>query len=60
MLSKYIFKGLAFVMLFAPIDAFGGMVFSIGKYGIATLLLLGNLMLTVYVTMAVLFLLCSV
>ena len=40
-------------MLFVPIVAFGGMLFTIGKYGIATLLLLGNLMLTVYVTMAV-------
>ena len=52
-LSKYIFRGLAFVMLFAPIGAFGGMAFTIGKYGIATLLPLGKLMLTVYVTMAV-------
>ena len=51
--SKYIFKGLAFVMLFAPIGAFGGMAFTIGKYGIATLLPLGKLMLTVYITMAV-------
>ncbi len=51
--SKYIFKALAFVMLFAPIGAFGGMAFTIGKYGIATLLPLGKLMLTVYLTMAV-------
>ena len=40
-------------MLFAPIDAFGGMLFTIGKYGIATFLPLGRFMLTVYVTMAV-------
>lgn len=51
--SKYIFKALHRVMLFAPIGAFGGMAFTIGKYGIATLMLLGKLMLTVYVTMAV-------
>ncbi len=51
--SKYIFKGLHFVMLLAPIGAFGGMAFTIGKYGIATLLPLGKLMLTVYVTMAI-------
>ena len=51
--SKYIFKGLHFVMLFAPIGAFGGMAYTIGKYGIATLLPLGKLMLTVYVTMAI-------
>ena len=52
-ISKYIFKGLHIVMLFAPIGAFGGMAFTIGKYGIATLMPLGKLMLTVYVTMGV-------
>ncbi len=51
-LSKYVFKALHFVMLFAPIGAFGGMAFTIGKYGIKTLLPLGKLMLTVYTTMA--------
>jgi aerobic C4-dicarboxylate transport protein len=50
--SKYIFKALHWVMLFAPIGAFGGMAFTIGKYGIATLMPLGKLMLTVYITMA--------
>lgn len=49
--SKYIFKGLHWVMLFAPIGAFGGMAFTIGKYGIHTLMPLGKLMLTVYCTM---------
>lgn len=51
--SKYVFKGLHFIMLLAPIGAFGGMAFTIGKYGIVTLLPLGKLMITVYVTMAV-------
>ena len=51
--SKYVFKALHFVMLFAPIGAFGGMAFTIGKYGIAALMPLGKLMLTVYITMAV-------
>jgi aerobic C4-dicarboxylate transport protein len=50
--SKYVFKALHFVMLFAPIGAFGGMAFTIGKYGIDTLIPLGKLMLTVYSTMA--------
>ena len=40
-------------MLLAPIGAFGGMAFTIGKYGLHTLLPLGKLMLTVYITMAV-------
>ncbi len=51
--STYVFRGLHLVMLFAPIGAFGGMAFTIGKYGIATLLPLGKLMVTVYLTMAV-------
>jgi aerobic C4-dicarboxylate transport protein len=51
-LSKYVFKGLHFVMLFAPVGAFGGMAFTIGKYGIDTLVPLAKLMATVYTTMA--------
>ena len=51
--SKYLFKGLHRVMLFAPIGAFGGMAFTIGKYGIKTLLPLMKLMATVYTTMAI-------
>ncbi|MDQ2769354.1 MAG: cation:dicarboxylase symporter family transporter [Bacteroidota bacterium] len=51
--SRYVFRGLHLVMLLAPIGAFGGMAFTIGRYGIATLLPLGKLMATVYLTMAV-------
>ena len=50
--SKGIFKALHKVMLLAPIGAFGGMAFTIGKYGIQTLLPLAKLMVTVYATMA--------
>jgi aerobic C4-dicarboxylate transport protein len=50
-ISKYVFKALHFVMIFAPIGAFGGMAFTIGKYGIDTLLPLAKLMGTVYATM---------
>ncbi|MBL7739622.1 MAG: cation:dicarboxylase symporter family transporter [Chitinophagaceae bacterium] len=53
LLSKYIFKGLHKVMLLAPIGAFGGMAFTISKYGIETLYPLAKLMGTVYATMAV-------
>lgn len=52
-ISKYVFKILHRVMLLAPIGAFGGMAFTIGKYGVKTLLPLGKLMITVYATMAV-------
>ncbi len=51
--SKYLFKALHIVMLFAPVGAFGGMAFTIGKYGIETLMPLGKLMLTVYITMGI-------
>lgn len=51
-MSKYVFKGLHIVMKLAPIGAFGGMAFTIGKYGVATLLPLGKLMACVYITMA--------
>ena len=52
-ISKYVFKALHFVMVLAPIGAFGGMAYTIGKYGLHTLLPLGKLMLTVYITMAI-------
>jgi len=51
-ISKYVFRGLHWVMKLAPIGAFGGMAFTIGKYGVATLVPLGKLMLCVYITMA--------
>ena len=51
--SKYIFKALHIIMILAPVGAFGGMAYTIGKYGVYTLLPLGKLMLTVYITCAV-------
>jgi aerobic C4-dicarboxylate transport protein len=51
-ISKYVFKALHYVMILAPIGAFGGMAFTIGKYGLATLVPLAKLMVTVYITMA--------
>ncbi|WPO78612.1 cation:dicarboxylate symporter family transporter [Flavobacterium sp. KACC 22761] len=50
--SKVVFTGLKYVMYLAPIGAFGGMAFTIGKFGLATLIPLGKLMLCVYLTMA--------
>jgi aerobic C4-dicarboxylate transport protein len=52
-ISKKIFWALHKVMYLAPIGAFGGMAFTIGKYGIATIIPLIKLMGTVYVTMAI-------
>lgn len=51
-ISKKVFWALHKVMLLAPVGAFGGMAFTIAKYGIKTLLPLAKLMGTVYVTMA--------
>lgn len=49
--SKYLFLALHYVMKLSPIGAFGGMAYTIGKYGIAALFPLGKLMLCVYITM---------
>lgn len=50
--SGYVFKALGYVMYLAPIGAFGGMAFAVGKFGIATLIPLGKLLICVYITMA--------
>ena len=48
--SHVAFKVIAFIMELAPIGAFGAMAFTIGRYGLGTLLSLGKLMLCVYLT----------
>jgi len=51
-ISQYVFKALKYVMYLAPLGAFGGMAFAVGKFGLQTLLPLGKLMLCVYIAMA--------
>lgn len=51
--SKYVFRALKIAMYLAPLGAFGGMAYTVGKFGLHTLLPLGKLMLTMYLTMAV-------
>jgi aerobic C4-dicarboxylate transport protein len=51
-ITHHVFTGLKYVMYLAPVAAFGGMAFAIGKYGIKTIIPLGKLMGTMYVTMA--------
>jgi aerobic C4-dicarboxylate transport protein len=53
LVAAYVFKALHKIMLLAPIGAFGGMAYTVSKYGINTLLPLGKLMITVYITMAI-------
>jgi aerobic C4-dicarboxylate transport protein len=49
-ISKIVFKMVAVVMRAAPIGAFGAMAFTIGKYGVGTLVSLGSLVATFYAT----------
>ncbi len=51
-ITHYVFVGLKYVMYLAPLAAFGGMAFAIGKYGLKTIIPLGKLMGTMYITMA--------
>jgi len=50
-MSNVVFTGLKYVMYLAPLGAFGGMAYTIGKFGLQTLIPLGKLMLSVYLTM---------
>jgi len=50
-LSHVFFGVLSMVMKLAPLGAFGGMAYTIGTYGLDTLLPLAKLMGTVYLTM---------
>ena len=49
-ISHTLFNVVGIVMKVAPIGAFGAMAFTIGKYGVGTLLLLGKLMAAFYLT----------
>lgn len=49
-LSHVLFTIVGFVMKVAPIGAFGAMAFTIGKYGLGSLLSLGKLMFAFYAT----------
>lgn len=52
-ISKYVFKGLHIVMYAAPIGAFGGMAYTVGKFGPEALVSLAKLMGSVYLTMII-------
>lgn len=51
-ISKVVFKALKYVMYLAPVAAFGAMAFTVGKFGLHTLVPLGKLLVCVYITMA--------
>ena len=48
--SHSLFGIVGYIMKVAPIGAFGAMAFTIGKYGVASLISLGKLLLTFYAT----------
>ncbi len=49
-INKVLFEIIDMIVRVSPIGAFGGMAYSIGKFGFSSLLALGKLMLTFYVT----------
>ena len=49
-LSHTLFIVVGMIMHLAPIGAFGAMAFTVGRYGVGSLLLLGKLMAGVYIT----------
>lgn len=49
-LNKAFFNVIHIVMKFSPVGAFGGMAYTIGKFGFGSLVLLGNLLLSYYIT----------
>src|SRR5260221_3012459 len=50
-ISAIVYRLLRYVMYLAPLGAFGGIAFAVGKFGLQSLLPLGKLMLCIYVTM---------
>ncbi|PAE24803.1 MULTISPECIES: C4-dicarboxylate transporter DctP [Bacillaceae] len=50
-LSLVFFKIIGYIMKAAPLGAFGAMAYTIGHFGLASLVPLGKLMISVYVTM---------
>jgi len=52
-INKALFNILHIIMKLSPIGAFGGMAYTMGKFGIGSLLVLGKFMLTFYITVLI-------
>ncbi|RYZ24037.1 MAG: C4-dicarboxylate transporter DctA [Chitinophagaceae bacterium] len=50
LINKVLFNILKMIMKLSPLGAFGGMAYTIGKFGFGTLAVLGKLLLTFYAT----------
>lgn len=55
--SNLVFTALKYLMYAAPVGAFGGMAFAVGKFGLASIVPLAKLMGCLYLTMALFILL---
>lgn len=53
LIANAFFRMLKIVMYVAPLGAFGGMAFTVGKYGVGSLASYGNLLICYYVTAVV-------
>jgi aerobic C4-dicarboxylate transport protein len=51
-ISYWVFTALKYLMYAAPLGAFGGMAFAVGKFGLASIVPLAKLMGCLYITMA--------
>lgn len=49
-INKILFNILKIIMKLSPVGAFGGMAYTIGKFGFGTLFVLGKLLLSFYIT----------
>lgn len=49
-INKVLFNILKIIMKLSPVGAFGGMAYTIGKFGFVSIALLGKLLLTFYIT----------
>ncbi len=49
-ISQILFNMMKFIMKLAPVGAFGGMAYTIGNYGIGSLVSMGKIMAAVYLT----------
>ena len=56
-ISHWVFTALKYLMYAAPVGAFGGMAFAVGKFGLASIVPLAKLMGCMYITMALFILL---
>jgi aerobic C4-dicarboxylate transport protein len=52
-INKALFNILHIIMKLSPIGAFGGMAYTMGKFGVGSLLVLGKFMLTFYATVII-------